>query len=117
MDGIVLVEIVTRHTTSIGLQVKREKEKDLKLMFHLLWKAHYYNLYCWLILLLKCRYLGHCVGYMVVASILLGVVVVRHFAIVNPLVAKRAALEHNIIRLRKCFCKKGHGNSSSVLKR
>jgi hypothetical protein len=99
MDGIVLAEIVKRHTTSIGLQVKREKEKDFKLMFHLLWKAHSYSLYCLLILLLKCKYLGHCVGYMVVAFILLSVVVFQHFALVNPSDAKRVALEHNIIRL------------------
>ncbi len=85
-------------------------------MFHLLWKAHYYSLFCWLNLLLNYRYLGHCVGYMVIAFILLGVVVVVwHFVEVNPIIARRVALEHIVVRLQECSCKKGPSSSLSVL--
>jgi len=59
-------------------------------------------------------YLGHCVGYAVVASVLLGAAVVRHFAVVNPSAARRAALEHTVVRLRECSRRKGPGSSSSV---
>jgi hypothetical protein len=83
-------------------------------MFHHLWKAHYYNLFCWLILLLKCKYLGHCVGYMVVASVLLGAIVVQHFLIVNLLAAKKTTLEHTIIRFQECSHRKGLGRSLNV---
>ncbi len=62
----------------------------------------------------NCRYLGHCVGYAVVASVLLGAAVVRHFAVVNPSAARRAALEHTVVRLRECSRRKGPGSSSSV---
>lgn len=62
----------------------------------------------------NCRYLGHCIGYSVVASVLLGAVVVRHFAVVNPGAARRAALEHTVVRLREGFGRRGTGSSSSV---
>ncbi len=51
---------------------------------------------------------------MVVASVLLGAAVVRHFAVVNPSAARRAALEHTVVRLRECSRRKGPGSCSSV---
>ncbi len=51
---------------------------------------------------------------MVVASVLLGAAVVRHFAVVNPSAARRAALENTVVRLRECSRRKGPGSSSSV---
>lgn len=59
-------------------------------------------------------YLGHCVGYSVVASVLLGAVVVRHVSVVNPEAARRAALKNTVIRLREGFGRRGPGSSSSV---
>jgi hypothetical protein len=50
---------------------------------------------------------------MVVASILLGVIV-QHFVVVNPLVAKKTTLEHTIIRLQECSRMKGLGRSLNV---
>jgi hypothetical protein len=50
----------------------------------------------------------------VVASVLLGAVVVRHVSVVNPGAARRAALEHTVVRLREGFGRRGPGSSSSV---
>ncbi len=52
---------------------------------------------------------------MVIVSILLGAIVVQHFAIVNPSAARKAAFKHIVITLLKCSCRKGLGSSSSVL--
>lgn len=48
------------------------------------------------------------------ASILLGAVVVRHVSVVNPGAARRAALDHTVVRLREGFGRRGPGSSSSV---
>ncbi|KAL2644549.1 hypothetical protein R1flu_012136 [Riccia fluitans] len=58
-------------------------------------------------------YLGHCISYAVVATVLLGAAVRRRLVIVNPAAARRAALEHTVVRLREGFRKKGLGSSSS----
>eukprot|EP01018_Ginkgo_biloba_P017061 Gb_09128 [translate_table: standard] len=58
-------------------------------------------------------YLGHCISYAVVASVLLGAAVTRHFSVVSPLAARRDALESTVIRLREGFRRKGPGSSSS----
>ncbi|CAM6110257.1 unnamed protein product [Calypogeia fissa] len=58
-------------------------------------------------------YLGHCLSYAVVATVLSGAAVSRHFAVVNPSAARRAALEQTVVRLREGFRKKGFGSSSS----
>ncbi|KAL3697653.1 hypothetical protein R1sor_011729 [Riccia sorocarpa] len=58
-------------------------------------------------------YLGHCISYAVVATVLLGAAVRRHLEVVNPSAARRAALEHTVVRLREGFRKKGLGSSSS----
>ncbi|KAJ4971714.1 hypothetical protein NE237_004813 [Protea cynaroides] len=58
-------------------------------------------------------YLGHCISYAVVASVLLGAAVSRHLAAVNPLVARRDALQSTVIRLREGFRRKGQNSSSS----
>lgn len=49
-----------------------------------------------------------------VASVLLGAVVVRHVSVVNPGAARRAALAHTVVRLREGFGRRGPGSSSSV---
>lgn len=64
--------------------------------------------------LTACRYLGHCIGYAVVASVLLDAVVVRHVSVVSPAAARRAALEHTVVRLREGFGRRGPGSSSST---
>lgn len=59
------------------------------------------------------RYLGHCVSYAVVASVLLGAAVSRHLSVTNPIVARRDALQSTVIRLREGFHRKEQ-NSSSI---
>ncbi|KAF8398577.1 hypothetical protein HHK36_017508 [Tetracentron sinense] len=58
-------------------------------------------------------YLGHCISYAVVASVLLGAAVSRHLSIMNPLAARRDALRSTVIRLREGFRRKGQNSSSS----
>ncbi|KAI4317449.1 hypothetical protein L6164_025316 [Bauhinia variegata] len=58
-------------------------------------------------------YLGHCVSYAVVASVLLGAAVSRHLSVTNPLAARRDALHSTVVRLREGFRRKEH-NSSSI---
>ncbi|KAJ6800790.1 calpain-type cysteine protease ADL1 [Iris pallida] len=58
-------------------------------------------------------YLGHCISYAVVASVLLGVAVSRHLSISNPLAARQDALRSTVIRLREGFRRKGQSSSSS----
>ncbi|KAI5665946.1 hypothetical protein M9H77_15799 [Catharanthus roseus] len=58
-------------------------------------------------------YLGHCVSYAVVASVLLGAAVSRHFSVTNPLAARRDALQSTVIRLREGFRRKEPNSSSS----
>lgn len=58
-------------------------------------------------------YLGHCVSYMVVASVLLGAAASRHLSVTNPLAARRDALQSTVIRLREGFRRKEHNSSSS----
>ncbi|KAJ7955438.1 calpain-type cysteine protease DEK1 [Quillaja saponaria] len=58
-------------------------------------------------------YLGHCVSYAVVASVLLGAAVSRHLSVTNPLAARRDALQSTVIRLRQGFRRKEHNSSSS----
>lgn len=58
-------------------------------------------------------YLGHCISYAVVASVLLGAAVSRHLCITNPSAARRDALESTVIRLREGFRKKEQNCSSS----
>jgi hypothetical protein len=59
------------------------------------------------------RYLGHCVSYAIVASVLLGAAVSRHLSVSNPLAARRDALQSTVIRLREGFRKKEQNSSSS----
>lgn len=59
------------------------------------------------------RYLGHCISYGVVATVLLGAAVRRHLSVMNPAAARIAALDHTVVRLREGFRKKGLGSSSS----
>ncbi|KAE8036931.1 hypothetical protein FH972_009562 [Carpinus fangiana] len=58
-------------------------------------------------------YLGHCVSYAVVASVLLGAAVSRHLSVTNPLAARRDALQSTVIRLREGFRRKEQNSSSS----
>ncbi|KAM7523059.1 hypothetical protein LguiA_012961 [Lonicera macranthoides] len=58
-------------------------------------------------------YLGHCVSYVVVASVLLGAAVSRHLSVTNPLAARRDALQSTVIRLREGFRRKEQNSSSS----
>ncbi|XAR62906.1 hypothetical protein NMG60_11017833 [Bertholletia excelsa] len=57
-------------------------------------------------------YLGHCVSYAVVASVLLGAAVSRHLSVTNPLAARRDALKSTVIRLREGFRRKEQNSSS-----
>ena len=57
--------------------------------------------------------MGHCVSYAVVASVLLGAAVSRHLSAMNPLAARRDALQSTVIRLREGFRKKEQNSSSS----
>ncbi|KAL7174700.1 hypothetical protein ACSBR2_033859 [Camellia fascicularis] len=58
-------------------------------------------------------YIGHCVSYAVVASVLLGAAVSRHLSVTNPLAARRDALKSTVIRLREGFRRKEQNGSSS----
>ncbi|XP_022729424.1 calpain-type cysteine protease DEK1 isoform X2 [Durio zibethinus] len=58
-------------------------------------------------------YLGHCISFAVVASVLLGAAVSRHFSAANPLAARRDALQSTVIRLREGFRRKEQNGSSS----
>lgn len=58
-------------------------------------------------------YLGHCISYAVVASVLLGAVVSRHLSATNPLAARRDALQSTVIRLREGFRRKEQNSSAS----
>ncbi|KAE9601229.1 hypothetical protein Lal_00023944 [Lupinus albus] len=58
-------------------------------------------------------YLGHCISYAVMASVLLGGAVSRHLSVTNPLAARRDALQSTVVRLREGFRKKEHNSSSS----
>ncbi|KAK9274194.1 hypothetical protein L1049_019008 [Liquidambar formosana] len=58
-------------------------------------------------------YLGHCISYAVVASVLLGAAVSRHLSVTNPLAARRDALQSTVIRLREGFRRKEQNSSSS----
>ena len=57
--------------------------------------------------------MGHCISYAVVASVLLGAAVSRHFSVTNPLAARRDALQSTVIRLREGFRRKEPNSSSS----
>ena len=57
--------------------------------------------------------MGHCISYAVVASVLLGAAVSRHFSATNPLAARRDALQSTVIRLREGFRRKEQNSSSS----
>ncbi|XP_057954854.1 calpain-type cysteine protease DEK1 [Malania oleifera] len=58
-------------------------------------------------------YLGHCISYAVVASVLLGAAVCRHLSVTDPFAARRDALQSTVIRLREGFRKKDQNSSSS----
>ncbi|KAL1327944.1 calpain-type cysteine protease DEK1 isoform X2 [Arachis hypogaea] len=58
-------------------------------------------------------YIGHCISYAVMATVLLGAVVSRHLSVKNPLAARRDALQSTVVRLREGFRKKEHNSSSS----
>ncbi|GAB4835104.1 Calpain-type cysteine protease dek1 [Ancistrocladus abbreviatus] len=58
-------------------------------------------------------YLGHCVSYAVVASVLLGAAVSRHLLVADPSAARRDALQSTVIRLREGFRRKEQNSSSS----
>ncbi|KAG5025284.1 hypothetical protein JHK86_021198 [Glycine max] len=58
-------------------------------------------------------YLGHCISYAVMASVLLGAAVSRHWSATNPLAARRDALQSTVVRLREGFRRKEHNSSSS----
>lgn len=59
------------------------------------------------------RYLGHCISYLVMASVLLGAAVCRHLLVTNPSAERRDALQSTVIRLREGFRRKEHNTSSS----
>ncbi|KAJ6944989.1 calpain-type cysteine protease DEK1-like [Populus alba x Populus x berolinensis] len=59
------------------------------------------------------EYLGHCISYAIVASVLLGAAVSRHLSVTNPLAARRDALQSTVIRLREGFRRKEQNTSSS----
>lgn len=94
---------------------------------HLLWSAllvcpslvslfHYFSSHFCLINTLvfsPFRYLGHCISYAVVASVLLCAAVSCHLSAANPLEARRDALQSTVIRLREGFRRKEHNSSSS----
>ncbi|PKA55512.1 hypothetical protein AXF42_Ash006714 [Apostasia shenzhenica] len=58
-------------------------------------------------------YLGHCVSYVVVASVLLCAAVSHRLHFLNPLAARQDALRSTVIRLREGFRWKGQSSSSS----
>ncbi|XP_008787933.1 calpain-type cysteine protease ADL1-like [Phoenix dactylifera] len=57
-------------------------------------------------------YLGHCISYAFVASVLLAAAVSRRLSVSDPLVARRDALRSTVIRLREGFLRKGQSSSS-----
>lgn len=65
------------------------------------------------ILISSFRYLGHCISYAFVASVLLAAAVSRRLFVSNPLVERRDALRSTVIRLREGFRRKGQNSSSS----
>ncbi|XP_072998652.1 calpain-type cysteine protease ADL1 [Typha latifolia] len=58
-------------------------------------------------------YLGHCISYAFVASVLLAAAVSRRMSVSSPSVARRDALRSTVIRLREAFRRKGQSGSSS----
>lgn len=70
------------------------------------WHVSYYPFCC-------CRYLGHCISYIFVASVLSGAAVSRHLSITDPSAARRDALQSTVIRLREGFRRKEQNSSSS----
>ncbi|XP_010552284.1 PREDICTED: calpain-type cysteine protease DEK1 [Tarenaya hassleriana] len=58
-------------------------------------------------------YLGHCISYIFVASVLSGAAVSRHLSVTDPSTARRDALQSTVIRLREGFRRKEHNSSSS----
>ncbi|MCO5606609.1 hypothetical protein L7F22_060797 [Adiantum nelumboides] len=58
-------------------------------------------------------YLGHCISFAVVASVLLGAGVRRHFSASNAAAARNAYLQSARVRLREGFRSKGTGSCSS----
>ncbi|CAA7410324.1 unnamed protein product [Spirodela intermedia] len=58
-------------------------------------------------------YLGHCISYTVVASVLSGAAVSRHLSVSNPLAERQDALKSTVIRLREGFRRKDQNSSSS----
>ncbi|KAL2940680.1 Calpain-type cysteine protease DEK1 [Bienertia sinuspersici] len=61
----------------------------------------------------KLKYLGHCISYLVMASVLFGAAVCRRLLITNPSAERRDALQSTVIRLREGFRRKEHNTSSS----
>lgn len=57
-------------------------------------------------------YLGHCISYIFVASVLSGAAVSRHLSITDPSAARRDALQSTVIRLREGFRRKEQSSSS-----
>ncbi|XP_073105600.1 calpain-type cysteine protease ADL1 isoform X2 [Elaeis guineensis] len=57
-------------------------------------------------------YLGHCVSYAFVASVLLAAAVSHHLSVSDPLVARRDALRSTVMRLREGFRRNGQSSSS-----
>ncbi|KAK9692429.1 hypothetical protein RND81_09G263800 [Saponaria officinalis] len=58
-------------------------------------------------------YLGHCISYVVMASVLLGAAIYRHLSVTDPSAARRDALQSTVIRLREGFRRKENNTSSS----
>ncbi|XP_042465852.1 calpain-type cysteine protease ADL1-like, partial [Zingiber officinale] len=58
-------------------------------------------------------YLGHCISYAFVASVLLGAIVSRRLFVSNPLFERRVALRSTVLRLREGFRRNGQNSSSS----
>ena len=59
------------------------------------------------------RYLGHCISYLVMATVLLGAAVCRRLMVTNPSAERRDALQSTVIRLREGFRRKELNTSSS----
>ncbi|PHT69341.1 hypothetical protein T459_28828 [Capsicum annuum] len=59
------------------------------------------------------RYFGHCISYADVASALLGAAVSWHLSVIDPLAARRDALQSTVIRLREGFRRKDQNSSAS----
>ncbi|KAG6476656.1 hypothetical protein ZIOFF_065901 [Zingiber officinale] len=58
-------------------------------------------------------YLGHCISYAFVASVLLGAAVSHRLFVSNPLFERRVALRSTVLRLREGFRHSGQNSSSS----